>query len=341
MLKKIFLLFLVPIILCGCSKDTKEVITFSSWGSITETKILNKVIQDFEKENKDITVHFLHIPQNYFQKLHLLFASSTEPDVIFINNLYLPIYADKLMDLNKFIDKKVFYPQTIEALKYNDKLLAVPRDISNLVIYYNKDILGKDLGDKISFGEFDKLIKTNSTKEHFGVSFEPDIYWATPYTMTLGYDKGMKYYKSLEGKFAPKLSDIGSSTLTQMFLDKKIVFLISGRWMYPKIKEEASFEFGIIPFAGKVSADASGWAISKNTKQSDASVKFVKFMSSKESIDYFVKTGLIVPARIDSSEALNNARERAFLEAISKSKHVERGKNYNRERDKLNRKYFK
>ena len=96
MLKKLLILLLIPFILCACEKKTKEEITFSSWGSVTEVRIINKIISDFEHENPDIKVNFLHIPQNYFQKLHLLFASNQAPDVIFVNNLYLPLYAKKL-----------------------------------------------------------------------------------------------------------------------------------------------------------------------------------------------------------------------------------------------------
>ena len=86
MIKKILLLLLIPFILTACSKNDCEEIVFSSWGSITEVEILKKIITDYEKENPNVKIKFLHIPQNYFQKIHLLFASKTEPDVIFINN---------------------------------------------------------------------------------------------------------------------------------------------------------------------------------------------------------------------------------------------------------------
>lgn len=340
MLKKFLLLLLIPLIFCGCTRDDREIITFSSWGSITETQILEHLIDDFQKQNSDIKVNFIHIPQNYFQKLHLLFASSTEPDVIFINNLYLPVYANKLQDLSDYFDISPFYPQAIEALSYENIKLAIPRDISNFVLYYNKDIIGKDLGKEITFEEFDKLIKSNATKQHFGVSFEPDIYWAEPYTLTLGYDKGIEYYKSLEGRFAPTPADIGSSTLTQMFLDKKLAFLLSGRWMYPKISSTSKFRYGIIPFAGTVPADASGWAISKSTKHLGASVKFVQYLSSYDSIKYFTETGLIVPARKDVSKIFTNSYDMAFLDAISKSKSIKRDKSFAKERDELNKKLF-
>ena len=41
------------------SVKTQEEIVFSSWGSITETRILEKLIKDFEKENPYIKIKFM------------------------------------------------------------------------------------------------------------------------------------------------------------------------------------------------------------------------------------------------------------------------------------------
>ena len=100
MLKRFLILLLLPLLLCACTKSTKEEITFSSWGSVTEVGILDKIIKNYENENPDVKINFMHVPQNYFQKIHLLFASNQAPDVLFINNLYLPIYSNKLEPLD-------------------------------------------------------------------------------------------------------------------------------------------------------------------------------------------------------------------------------------------------
>ena len=360
MLKKLFTVFSVLIFLTGCSaKTSKEEIVFSSWGSVTEVKILKKIIADFEQENSDISVKFLHIPQNYFQKIHLLFASNTAPDVLFINNLNLPIYEKELEDLSNMVLDSEFYSQALDGLSYNDKLLAIPRDVSSLVFYVNSDIVGEisqnwDLDMLLDIAQ--KATKNNI----YGISYEDEIFWAMPYLNYFGggiFDKnynliidnqnsrhGINFYKDLVKKYrvAPSKSQVGSSTLAQMFLDKKIGLYLSGRWMYPKITEKADFNWYVINFPEGKSPhyiDVSGWAISKNSKHKNSAKKFVNYLSSQKSAQYFAKTGLLVPANIEASKVLNNSNhnEKVFLDVIKTSQSTPVSKDYKKIVDKINK----
>lgn len=353
MLKKILPLILCILFLCGCNKSSSKIeeISFMSWGSVTEVKVLKSIITTFEKENPNIKIKFMHIPQNYFQKLHLLFASNTAPDVIFINNLHLPLYAEQLEDLSSKIQTDKFYRQSIDALTYNKQLLAIPRDVSNYIFYINTDLVKPK--NKWSIQDLVN-VSQNATKNNvFGVSFEEDIFWARPYiayfneTVSEDFDiknsKGFKFYMDLRDKYkiAPEKSQIGSSTLAQMFLDQKIAIYLSGRWMYPKISENAKFNWEVREFPlenGYYPCDASGWAISKQSRHKNASLKFIEYLSSDKSSEYFVKTGLIVPANKISSKHLNKNEhnEKVFLEILQKSKNTPFSKNYKKLADKIN-----
>ena len=172
---KNFVIFLISVfLLCGCTSNCeKEVVTFSTWGSVTEVSVLKQLISDFEKENPDIKIQLIHTPQNYFQKLHLLFASNTPPDVIFINKLYLPIYESQLDNLSEFVNKKEFYQQALDGLTYDKKLLAIPRDISNLVLYVNKDLIS--VKTDWSLEEMLTELKKTTNSNVWGISFEEDM----------------------------------------------------------------------------------------------------------------------------------------------------------------------
>lgn len=337
--------------LTGCVRKPSnvETIKFSTWGSASEMAVLKPIIADFEKQNPGVNVELLHIPQDYFQKLHLLFASNLAPDVVFINDLNLPIYASRLEPLNNniFKDKKTvtqYFKEPIETLSYQGQIYAVPRDVSNLVIYYNKDLFDK-YGvpypkKNWTISEFLVTAQKLTNKTTFGVSYEEDIYYALPYILSFGggiLDKdletelintpnsqaGLNFYKNLANKYdvAPKKSQVASKTIGQMFLDGSIAMHLSGRWMTPKYRESAKFRWDVAEFprgpkGSVVQADASGWAICKNSRHKDASIKFVQFLSSKQNIEKMTKSGLIVPARIDV------AKSKTFLSGVPKSSHV-------------------
>jgi multiple sugar transport system substrate-binding protein len=360
----------------GCAKpDDRTVVQFASWGSRSEVEIIKPVLAEFEAQNPDIKVDFMHIAQNYFQKIHLLFASNTAPDVIFINNLYLPVYANAgvLSPLSPREGRSIprdgvrgqFYPQALDALTWQGELYAIPRDVSNMVIYYNKDLFDRKHvpypRDGWTFEEFLQTAqKLTDRPQTFGVSFEEAaIYWL-PFVMSSGETfpsplageglgvGGINFYADLRKKHhvAPMKNESASATMAQMFLQGRLGMHLSGRWLVPKYREEADFNWDVAPFprgkAGSiVPADASGWAIAKSTKHPQKAMRLVEFLSSYDSIAKFTESGLIVPARIDAANSkyfLDNKpphNAKAFLNAIQTSKPTPVTVNYNEVLDKL------
>lgn len=329
---------LIFIVFCiNINKNNITTIKFSSWGSQSETEIIKSAIKQFENENPDIKVDFIHIPQNYFQKIHLLFASGLEPDVIFINNQNIKLYisANLLENLEPYFEneKNDFFNEALNCFKQDNKIYAIPRDISNLVIYYNKDI-AKNSGIKFpkkfnDIYELRDIANKLTTKEHWGINFEENpLYW-TYYLASNGggilsddaksvilntkesYD-ALNLYSDMINKqhIVPTKAQVGSMTSAQMFINGKIAMYLSGRWMVPKFRDAITFDWDIIEFPAteknKVYIDSSGWAISKKSKNKEAAIKFIKYISSKNTIDELTKSGLIVPARIDSAASMVN-----------------------------------
>lgn len=354
--------------------EGKTVIQYASWGSKSEVDILKPLLVDFEMENPDLKVEFMHIPQNYFQKIHLLFASNTAPDVIFINNLYLPLYANAgvLENLDDYdINQKDFYKKSLDALSWKGKLYAVSRDVSNLVIYYNKEIFkSANLSypkENWTMDEFLHIAKILTKRPNvFGISFEEDSLFYLPYLMSEGggilsddlsreiiedssSQSGLKFYANLRKKYhvAPTKSESASATMAQMFLQGKLAMHLSGRWLVPKYREEAVFEWDIVPFPKGASGsivplDASGWAISKNSKHKQDAFRLIKFLSSKTSIEKLAESGLIVPARKDCAFVIENDKKpknsHVFIDVIHTSKPTPVSVDYNVLNDKLKEK---
>ena len=369
-IKNIFLACILCVILCGCGfrHDNRVVLKFTTWGSASEMKILNPIIKDFEKQNPDIKIEVMHIPQDYMKKLHLLFASNLAPDVLLINNLSLPVYIKFLEPLDNVINKKDYFNQALNSMSVDNKLYAVPRDSSTLVVYYNKNIFykcGVDFPEK-NWTLEDMIAKSVSltSKSHWGLSYEPKIYYALPFMHYLGGGildnkesyigenasslKGLNLYKGLVYKYhvAPTPAQTGSKTQAQMFLEGKIAMHISGRWLVPKYRECANFDWDVVNFPkSKASVDSSGWAVSKSSKHKDKAIKFVLFLSNSKNIDKMTKGGLIVPSRIDvaNSKTFTEGKPESselFLYALKTSDITRVSKDYTKLVDKLTDKVF-
>ena len=324
------------------------VIKFSSWGSQSETEIIKSAISDFEAKNPDVKIDFVHIPQNYFQKIHLLFASGLEPDVVFFNNQNIPLYikAGLLEDLSPYFkeEENLFFDEAINCFKNENGLYAIPRDISNLVIYYNKDTaknlkvhFPKKINNIYELGELAKRLTSNNT---FGLNFESNSLFWLYYLASDGggilSDDGksiiinskesieaLNLYADMINKYhcMPSKAEIGSLTTAQMFINGKLAMYLGGRWMVPKFRETINFDWDIIEFPAneqnKVYVDASGWAVAKHSKHKDEAVRFIKYMSSGETLNKLAQTGLIIPARKESAYSNN------FLEPDKKPKNNE------------------
>ena len=160
--------------------------------------------------------------------------------------------------------------------------------------------------------------------------------------------QALEFYANLRNKYhvAPQKDESASATMAQMFLQEKLAMHLSGRWLVPKYRQEAKFDWDIINFpVGKsgsvVPLDASGWTISKSSKHKKEAIKLVEYLSSKTSLQKFTKSGLIVPARIDvanSKTFLDNQKPhnaRIFLDVIKTSKPTPVTVNYRETLDKI------
>ena len=353
--------------------DNITTVKFSSWGSQSETEVVKKAINEFENQNPDIKISFIHIPQNYFQKLHLLFASGLEPDVIFINNQNIKLYisAGLLEDISPYFshEENSFFKTALDCFKQDNKLYAIPRDISNLVIYYNKDIVktsGIKFPQKIrDINELRDIAQELTNESHWGLNFEENpLFWlyylAANGGGVLSDDAKSVILDSKESYYAlnlyadminkqhiiPTKAQVGSMTSAQMFINGKIAMYVSGRWMVPKFRQTINFDWDVIEFPAseehKVYVDSSGWAVSKNSKNKEAAIKFIKFISSKDTIDEFAQSGLIIPARVDSANSLiaddKNKKPQnsaAFIDMLQCAKPTPVNKNYAKINDLL------
>jgi multiple sugar transport system substrate-binding protein len=346
-MKRLIPFCFATLLLSACQANNhSDRLRFSTWGSPEEIAIIRPLVEEFQKLHPEIPIELMHIPDKYFQKLHTLIAANLAPDVAFVNNIQFPIYASNnaFLPLEKFLAASTvlksddFYPQTLAGFRWNDTLQGIPRDASNMVIFYNQDLFDKA---KLAYPKANwtlpEMIKTaqaltqdlnqDGHPEQFGISFQNHFLFWTPYLWSMGGDffskdrkeatleseqamAGIQMHADLRNKYhvAPTAAEAGSSTMSQLFVQGKLAMVLNGRWAVPLYRQNLKFKWNIAPFpkgpAGSiVDADASGWVISRQSKHPEQAWKLIEFLASRKASEAFTRPGLIIPARKDVAQS--------------------------------------
>ncbi len=328
-------------LLTACTPRSEK-LTFATWGSVDEIALLKPLLADFTAKT-GTEVELVHIPESYFQKLPILFASRQAPDVLFLNNMTLPSYADSgaLQPLDTrlagstALREEDYFAQGLEAMRWKKQLYAVPRDLSNLVVYVNRDMF-KQAGVSVPRATWtmpqmldaaQRLSRGSGQERIFGISFDKRPLFWLPYLWSEGGDlfdatftrstlaepqaiAAMQFYADLAHRHhvAPREIDTGNAPMAQLFAQGKLAMFVSGRWSVPGFRKSLGFDWDVLPFphgkAGSiVDVDASGWAISAQSKRPDDAWKLIEHLAGKEASARFSEGGLIVPARRDVAQS--------------------------------------
>ncbi|MNX65094.1 Cyclodextrin-binding protein precursor [compost metagenome] len=223
-------------------------------------------------------------------------------------------------------------------MRYRGKLYALPRDLSNLVVYVNSDLLkeaGRALpGPNWTMDEMRALARSltrdtdrDGVFDTFGVSFDKRPLFWMPYVWSAGGDMfsadlarstlaepeavaALQAYADTQRgmQAAPNETQTGNAPMAQLFAQGKLAMFVSGRWSVPGFRKNLTFNWDVLPFprgkAGSVvDVDASGWAIARSSRHPEAAWELVKFLASRKSSETFAAGGLIVPARRDVAES--------------------------------------
>jgi multiple sugar transport system substrate-binding protein len=334
----------------------------STWGSAEELAQTITLIEHFQRQHPTITVQLVHSPEQYMSKLQLLMATNQSPDVMMMNNLNLPLFAHakQLKSMQTVLsppERTLFRPQSLETFTLNGQLMALPRDVSVLVMYLNTDWLKQAKiplpptnwrWQEEAIPLFQRAVAhpPNASKQspHWGVSFysKPALFWL-PFLLSWGgklpttaeqaqsaflpnapETQGLWFYRALRTTYhiAPLASEVGNTSMSELFLQQKIVGLISGRWVLPALTQQAPFAWKMVPLpAGKlgsvVGVDATGYCVSAKTPHPKEAIALARFLTSQSAQTVFSSSGLVTPARTDVPLTANQS---VFLKAIATGK---------------------
>lgn len=130
----------------GGSGD-KTVVSFYSWSENAEQDFTKAAIEEFEKENPDIDVEEVFVPNSeYLSKMNTMAAADSLPDVFLLPEGNVFEWGEKgvLQDVKPLLDEAGIDPNetTVNSAIFQteDNIWGVGNGLTTIVLYYNKDL---------------------------------------------------------------------------------------------------------------------------------------------------------------------------------------------------------
>lgn len=338
----------------GKSGDGK--VEINVWGMGEEAKSLPEIAKKFEDENPDIKVKVQAIPWDQaHDKLLTAVASKSGPDVIQMGTTWIPEFAEAgaLMDLTPHfehypeLDPSNFSAGSVETAKFEDKIVGVPWYIDTRVLFYRTDLLA-EVGYEEAPKTWEELSDAakklaDRGEDMYGISIDPKeqslaFMFARQNGSELFGENGeplfdqpefveaVEYLNSFfENGSAP--IDLGLD-ITQTFPGEGMVpMFISGPWMVKMINDQApdlegKWATAVLPTGSENNQSilgGSNLSVFEHTKNEDAALKFLAYMSKPETqVEWMNLTNSLPAANKawENEELANNQLYATFGEQL-------------------------
>jgi ABC-type glycerol-3-phosphate transport system substrate-binding protein len=131
---------------------TEAKVTITVWDYYGEATPIKPLIEGFQKENPNITVQYEALDwDTTLEKLNVVTTGGTPPDVVTTDMTWLPKFAalGGFTDLKPLSGGKLngvawdqaYTPGGLEAITYNDQIVAALYDFDVYALYYRADLL--------------------------------------------------------------------------------------------------------------------------------------------------------------------------------------------------------
>ncbi len=354
-----FLFVTISLILSACGPVSKgDNISFMVFGDPAELAAYQKLVDSFSQEHPEIQVEVIQVPgqSDYRKRLAADLTAGDPADVLLINYRRFAAFANvgALEPLGGYLEKSSiiqeadFYPEAINAFKWQDELMCIPQNISSLVVYYNKELFDNAgipyPADAWTWDDFlsaaqalTKDIDGDGQTDQFGVGIEPSLIRLAPFiwqvngvivdddnnpsTLTLDLPEDLvatEFFVSLQTihRVVPNADEEASEDSESRFINGRLAMFFNSRRGVPTYRESAQFDWDVTALpqkdrpAGILHADA--YCLPSASENKPVAWTFIEYANSVEGQTIIAETGRTVPSLI----AVTNSP--AFLDPNAK-----------------------
>jgi multiple sugar transport system substrate-binding protein len=138
---------------CGSSDSPSGNIRLLVFGDPAELDAFRTLVRAFEEEEPEIDVQLVEASDrdDLIARLSTSIAGGSPPDLFLMNYRFYGQFAARgaLEPLGSYVEDSDtlslddFYPQAVDAFRWDGEVTCLPQNISSLVVYYNKDLFAR------------------------------------------------------------------------------------------------------------------------------------------------------------------------------------------------------
>ena len=333
-------------------------ITLSGWQSNPiESRLLEKVIDQFEAKYPNIKVKHEVINSQYMDVIKTRLIGEVAPDVFYLDAFEAPLLMkyDVLEPLNSYIKPEFnladFEPNLIDAFKRNGNLYGIPKDFSTLALFYNETAFAKaniqqppkTWNQLIEYSKKLTLYDQTGKVNQYGFGITPELprqqfiiqafggelvdrnhyaAFATPESLK-GLQLVIEQYRHDRSSAQP--SDVGASSGDDMFGQGKAAMMLSGAWTIPYFKEtfpNLKFSTAEVPTINNrkgTMAYTVAYVMNHKSTQKEAAWKLIEYLTSEATMKESGSQGFALPSRRSVLKGLDSDRHSLYAPLIAGS----------------------
>lgn len=333
-------------------------ISFLVFGEPEELKAYRGVVRAFRRSEPDVRVNLIEASDrdDLLARLSTSFAGGKPPDLFLLNYRFYGQFAarrvlepveSRVGDSDAF-EPEDFYPQALDAFRFDGELTCLPQNISSLVVYYNRNLFRRagvaepragwtwnDMVDKAI--KLTKDVDQDGTVDQYGLGVEPTIIRVAPFVWSNGGElldddeqptrftletpaaqKALKEFFDLRQLHlvVPSEDEIESEDDESRFQNGRTAMVLSSRRSTPAFRTITAFDWDVASLprhrdqVGILHSDA--YCMTKSSDNKASAWAFMEFALGREGQRITARSGRTVPSLKEVAES------EAFLDPAAK-----------------------
>lgn len=298
-------------------------IQYSYWGNADEAATEEAIIAAFMEKYTDIEVEPVYIESSYEDKLQLMIAGNTTPDVMAIGSEHIANFSGALaaIDMDD-VDTSGYISETpLKALNYNGTQYGLPKRANTKVVAYNKELFDQAgaawPGQTYSIEQFisDATAISESGEGIYGSNAPWYGQWIYQFGGRTIDENGKVVFNSKEVvgaiqfcadavhkyQFAPAPEETEGQNVIEWFMGGLVgVYLDCGPFNLPYFMEITDFEWDFGPAPGNGGGmEVVGVSVSATTEHPEEAALFAEFVSTSREAQEVIGSTTALPVTED------------------------------------------